>query len=52
MLDIIIEYHKRVLSKMIEENVDYKEILKESQLLDKYIIRKMKELVQNYLIFL
>lgn len=44
MLDIIIEYHKRVLSKMIEENVDYKEILKESQLLDKYIIRKMREL--------
>lgn len=45
MLDIIIEYHKRVLSKMIEENVDYNEILKESQLLDEYIVRKMKELV-------
>ncbi len=45
MLDIIIEYHKRVLSKMIEENVDYNEILKESQLLDEYIVRKMKELL-------
>lgn len=45
MLDIIIEYHKRVLSEMIEEKADYNEILKESQFLDNYIVRKMKELV-------
>lgn len=47
MLDIIIQYHKRVLSEMIETNVDYSEILKESQFLDDYIVRKMRELVQN-----
>lgn len=45
MLDIIIEYHKRVLSKMIETNVDYEQILKESKILDEYVMRKMKELV-------
>jgi len=45
MLDIIIEYHKRVLSEIIETNVDYEQILKESQFLDNYIVRKMKELL-------
>lgn len=45
MLDIIIQYHKRKLESMLEEKVDYEEILKESQLLDEYIIRKMRELV-------
>ncbi len=47
MLDIIIQYHKRVLNEMIEKDVDYEQILKESQFLDYYIVRKMKELVQN-----
>ena len=47
MLDIIIQYHKRVLNKMLEENASYEDILKESQFLDNYIVRKMKELVQN-----
>jgi len=45
MLDIIIDYHKRVLNNMLEENSDYEEIVKESQFLDKYIVRKMKELI-------
>ncbi len=45
MLDIIINYHKRKLESMLEENVDYEDIVKQSQLLDKYIIRKMRELV-------
>lgn len=45
MLDIIINYHKRKLENMIEEKVNYEDILKESQFLDKYIARKMKELV-------
>ncbi len=45
MLDIIIEYHKRVLSEMIKENANYKDILKESKILDEYVMRKMKELV-------
>ncbi len=42
MLDIIIEYHKRVLSEMIEENADYEDILRESKTLDEYIVRKLK----------
>ncbi len=45
MLDIIIEYHKRKLESMIEENINYNDIVKESQFLDEYIVRKMKELV-------
>lgn len=45
MLDIIINYHKRKLESMIEEKVAYEDIVKESQFLDKYIARKMKELV-------
>lgn len=42
MLDIIIEYHKRVLSEMIEENADYEDILRKSKTLDEYIVRKLK----------
>lgn len=45
MLDIIINYHKRILNNMLEEKADYEEIVKESQFLDKYIVRKMKELL-------
>lgn len=45
MLDIIIEYHKRVLNEMIEENTSYEDILKESKILDEYVMRKIKELV-------
>ncbi len=45
MLDIIINYHKRKLEIMLEENIDYEEIVKESQKLDEYINEKMKELV-------
>lgn len=44
MLDIIINYHKRVLADMILEGINYKLILKESQFLDEYINRKMREL--------
>ena len=42
MLDIIINYHKRVLGEMILDGVDYEIILKESQFLDEYINRKTK----------
>lgn len=45
MLDIIISYHKRALDSLIEESADYETILKQSQFLDKYITRKMKELI-------
>lgn len=43
MLDIIINYHRKILNIMLEDKVDYEEIVKESQFLDKYIVRKMKE---------
>ena len=45
MLDIIINYHKRVLSDMIVKREDKETILKESQFLDEYINRKMRELL-------
>lgn len=45
MLDIIISYHKRILDSLIEENSDCETILKQSQFLDIYIARKMKELI-------
>lgn len=44
MLDIIISYHKRKLEKMLDKNVDYDKIIKQSQILDKYINKKMKEI--------
>ncbi len=45
MLDIIINYHKRVLADMILSGEDKDIILKESQFLDEYINKKMEELV-------
>lgn len=45
MLDIIINYHKRILGIMLEEGTDYEKIVKESQKLDEYINKKMRELV-------
>lgn len=45
MLDIIIGYHKRVLNNMLEENADYEDIVKESQILDDYINEKIKEII-------
>lgn len=45
MLDIIIDYHRRKLEQMIEENIDYEIILKQSQILDEYINRKIEELL-------
>lgn len=44
MLDIIINYHRRKLEIMLEEKVDYEDIVKQSQILDNYINEKMKEL--------
>lgn len=45
MLDIIINYHRRKLESMIQDKVAYEEIVKQSKLLDEYIVRKMKELL-------
>ena len=42
MLDIIIQYHKRVLADMILNKDNKETILKESHFLDEYINRKMK----------
>lgn len=44
MLDLIIRYHRRKLENMIEKKVKYDRIVKQSQKLDKYINKKMKEL--------
>ena len=44
MLDIIINYHKRVLAEMYLQGINYELIFKESQFLDQYINRKMREL--------
>lgn len=43
MLDIIINYHKRILADMILRGENKETILKESQFLDEYINRKMIE---------
>ena len=45
MLDLILKYHKRKLDNMIEKGYNYDKILKQSQKVDKYINRKMKELL-------
>lgn len=45
MLDLILKYHKRKLDNMISKNYDYDKILKQSRIVDKYINRKMKELL-------
>ncbi len=41
MLNILIVYHKRKLNRYIRKNKNYNQILKQSQLLDKYINKKM-----------
>lgn len=45
MLDLILKYHKRKLNNMIEKGYNYDKTLKQSQKVDKYINRKMKELL-------
>ena len=45
-IDLLIIRNRNKLEKLIEENADYKSILKQSKRLDMYINRKMKELRQ------
>lgn len=45
MLDLILKYHKRKLDNMILKNYNYDKILKQSRIVDKYINKKMKELL-------
>ena len=47
MLDLLLNYHKRKLAKLIKNDASYEKILKQSQILDKYINIKMKELVKS-----
>lgn len=44
MLDTLLNYHKRKLEILISKGENYDKILKQSQVLDKYINKKMKEL--------
>lgn len=44
MLDLLLNYHKRKLESIIEHNCSYDKILKQSQKIDLYINKKMKEL--------
>ena len=39
-LDLMIKFNKQKLDNMIENNVDYEFIIKQSQKLDKYITKK------------
>ena len=45
MLDLLLNYHKRKLDNMIEKEYNYDKILKQSQKVDRYINKKMKELL-------
>lgn len=42
-IDEKIEVERNKLNKLIEENADKKEILKQSQVLDRLIIEKMRQ---------
>ena len=42
-LDVIIESERTKLKKLIEDNADYNVILKQSQKLDKLIVKKIKQ---------
>lgn len=42
MIDLLLNYHKRKLEKLISNNASYKKILKQSTILDKYINKKMR----------
>lgn len=41
-LFLLIAVHKVKLAQLINENASYEEILKESQILDEYIVAQMK----------
>ena len=45
MLDLLLNYHKRKLDNMISKNYNYDKILRQSRIVDKYINKKMKELL-------
>lgn len=42
MLDILLNYHKRKLERLIDRSANYSKILKQSTIVDKYINKKMR----------
>jgi hypothetical protein len=44
MLDTLVNYHKRKLEILINSGETYDKILKQSQILDKYINKAMKKI--------
>lgn len=42
MLDLLLNYHKRKLERLIDNCADYNKILRQSIILDKYISKKMR----------
>lgn len=42
MLDLLLNYHKRKLAKLISSNASYEKILQQSIILDKYVNKKMR----------
>ena len=47
ILDLLIRLNKIKLNKMIEQNEDYENILKQSQKLDTYITQKTIQLINK-----
>lgn len=47
LLDLLLEYHKNKLERMINNNVDYDLILKESQKLGELINIKMRRTMKT-----
>lgn len=45
MINLLLYIHRRKLEKMIEKGEDYNKILRQSQILDKYINKKMKKML-------
>lgn len=48
LLNFLINYNKNKLNKLIEEEVPYALLLKQSQKLDKLILKTMKKMNKNF----
>ena len=47
LLDLLIKINKIKLNRMISQNKNYNIILKQSQILDKYIAKKTVSIIEN-----
>ena len=45
MMNLLLYIHRKRLEKMIENGEDYNKILRQSQILDKYVNKKMKKML-------